>query len=1179
MPLDSIAVFSVLDRVTNSDGTPVASGTVEFYLAGTSTPLTVYSDYGLSTSLGTTVSLNSAGYPVSGGGSVVSVYTGTSAYKIIVKDADGATIADLSRDNIKGAVEIPVTDELALPETPVVTKTAAYSIVDADQGKVINASCTGGSFVLTLPSAVTVGDGWRVAVRHVGTANVATIRSTASQTIDIPGKQVTSFALKGRGQSVWLVSDGANWHEDGSTPALMQDGLPFIKITDRLTAPPTSPTGGARYIANGTPTGAWSTLGFSENQIIEADGNGSWFAYTPADGWLAYVEDENLLTQYRDSAWTDFTNITAPTSSTLECAQFEHQQTNGTVGGTATTGAWTKRTLNTSVSNTITGCSIASSQITLPVGTYFVDFQQSLHQTSQSQSRIKVMSGTATPDPILGGAFTGYAADSAGHTPGTIEGQYAGHGILTVTAVAVIELQYWVAGSAGGTSALGAVSAEPGSSVEMYARVRVLSLAAIQGPPGTQGTQGNDGLDAAYDFQWNTATSGDPGSGKLLLNNATFASVTQINISETTNSGASIADVLATWDDSTSSVRGQIKFSKEGTPGTYRALNITGAGTDAGTYWTFPVAPVDDNGSLASNDDLAVIHTRTGDKGDAGTTGAQGDPGTPGTTGATGPNTGLDFAWSTATSGDPGSGKVLANNATLASATAINISKTGRNSESLGAVIATWDDSTNTSHYGHLRIFTVADRTEYIEAEVTGLTDNSTYYTVAVTVTAAAGTPSANDVMAVMFERTGTNGTSFTWRGEWVTSTVYALRDAVSRDGSSYICTSAHTSGAGTEPGTGGSWATVWDLMAAKGTDGLGVGDVVGPASATNNALAQFDGTTGKLLEDSGVTVSTDGTLAGNSDTLIPTQKAVKAYADALIAANDAMVFEGVVDCSANPNYPAADRGHTYRVSVAGKIGGGSGPNVQAGDILLCLTDSTSSGDHATVGAQWSIIQVNIDGALLTTDIGTSVQAYDALLAAVAALGSNGLMARTAAGTAAARSVAAGSGIGVTNGDGVSGNPTVAMDVAGLTAETAPAAGDYVPFYDDSATANRKLAMSKVREEVIVVTVSDETTAITTGTAKVTFRMPFAMTLTAVRASLSTASSSGTPTVDINEGGSTILSTKLTIDASELTSTTAATAAVISDTSLADDAEITIDIDTAGTGAKGLKVALIGYRT
>lgn len=115
--------------------------------------------------------------------------------------------------------------------------------------------------------------------------------------------------------------------------------------------------------------------------------------------------------------------------------------------------------------------------------------------------------------------------------------------------------------------------------------------------------------------------------------------------------------------------------------------------------------------------------------------------------------------------------------------------------------------------------------------------------------------------------------------------------------------------------------------------------------------------------------------------------------------------------------------------------------------------------------------------------------------------------------------------------------------------------------------------------ETLIFAVGDETTPITTGVAKVTYRMPFAMTLTSVRASLTTASSSGDPTVDINESGTTILSTKLSIDATEKTSTTAAVASVISDTALADDSEITIDIDAAGTGATGLKVYLIGTRT
>lgn len=112
----------------------------------------------------------------------------------------------------------------------------------------------------------------------------------------------------------------------------------------------------------------------------------------------------------------------------------------------------------------------------------------------------------------------------------------------------------------------------------------------------------------------------------------------------------------------------------------------------------------------------------------------------------------------------------------------------------------------------------------------------------------------------------------------------------------------------------------------------------------------------------------------------------------------------------------------------------------------------------------------------------------------------------------------------------------------------------------------------------IGIAISDETTAITTGAAKATFRMPCAMTVTEVRLTLTTASSSGLPTVDINEAGASIISTKLTCDASEKTSTTAATAAVISDSALADDAEITLDIDTAGTGATGAKVWIIGTR-
>jgi hypothetical protein len=113
-----------------------------------------------------------------------------------------------------------------------------------------------------------------------------------------------------------------------------------------------------------------------------------------------------------------------------------------------------------------------------------------------------------------------------------------------------------------------------------------------------------------------------------------------------------------------------------------------------------------------------------------------------------------------------------------------------------------------------------------------------------------------------------------------------------------------------------------------------------------------------------------------------------------------------------------------------------------------------------------------------------------------------------------------------------------------------------------------------------VLACSDETTNLTTGTARVTFRAPFGFTIPQIpRATLTTASTSGNPSIDINVGGTSVLgANKLSIDANEKTSATAATPTTVATSSVADDAEITIDIDTAGTGARGLKVYLYYVR-
>jgi hypothetical protein len=201
------------------------------------------------------------------------------------------------------------------------------------------------------------------------------------------------------------------------------------------------------------------------------------------------------------------------------------------------------------------------------------------------------------------------------------------------------------------------------------------------------------------------------------------------------------------------------------------------------------------------------------------------------------------------------------------------------------------------------------------------------------------------------------------------------------------------------------------------------------------------------------------------------------------------------------------------------------------------------------------------------------------------------ILGRTTASTGAVEEIQIGSGLSLSAGELSStvsaGIPATLLDAKGdlIVASAADTAArlavggtdGHVLTVDSTETLGLKYAALPAE---LVIACSDETSNLTTGTAKVTFRMPYAMTLSSVRASVNTAPTGSTLIVDINEAGSTTLSTKLSIDASELTSTTAASAAVISDTALADDAEITIDIDQIGStvAGKGLKVILRGTR-
>jgi hypothetical protein len=111
--------------------------------------------------------------------------------------------------------------------------------------------------------------------------------------------------------------------------------------------------------------------------------------------------------------------------------------------------------------------------------------------------------------------------------------------------------------------------------------------------------------------------------------------------------------------------------------------------------------------------------------------------------------------------------------------------------------------------------------------------------------------------------------------------------------------------------------------------------------------------------------------------------------------------------------------------------------------------------------------------------------------------------------------------------------------------------------------------------EWLSLALSDEVTAVTTGTAKVTLRLPYAVTFYQIpRASLTTTTT-GATVIDVRVNGSSILgATKLTIDSGALTSVTSATPTTLATTTAIDDAQVILDVYNIAVGAKGLKVTI-----
>ncbi len=145
---------------------------------------------------------------------------------------------------------------------------------------------------------------------------------------------------------------------------------------------------------------------------------------------------------------------------------WREEQTSGTNGGGSTASTQNTRTLNTEVTNTIPGASLASNQITLPAGTYEIDAHAPAFRTDAHKLRLRNTTDSST-------ALVG----ASSHSHNTNQGPSGTHAFLkgrfSITAEKVFELQHYTAQTQG-TNGLGVATSS--GDTEVYSEVIIRKI-------------------------------------------------------------------------------------------------------------------------------------------------------------------------------------------------------------------------------------------------------------------------------------------------------------------------------------------------------------------------------------------------------------------------------------------------------------------------------------------------------------------------------------------------------------------------------------------------------------------------------------------------------------------------------------------------------------------------------
>lgn len=197
----------------------------------------------------------------------------------------------------------------------------------------------------------------------------------------------------------------------------------------------------------------------------------------------------------------------------------------------------------------------------------------------------------------------------------------------------------------------------------------------------------------------------------------------------------------------------------------------------------------------------------------------------------------------------------------------------------------------------------------------------------------------------------------------------------------------------------------------------------------TTGNLCSVDDTGAVTVYGAGVTPEAVQDIVGGS--LVDTASVDLVYDDTLdqIRAN---VIPGGVDHDALQNFVANEHIDHSAVSISAGTGLTGGGDITASRTLSLANTTVTAGSYGS-SSQVGTFTVDAQGRLTAatnvtvTPAAIGAQPLDGDLTAVANLTGTGLVTRTASNTMTTRSVAAGTGLSVTNGDGVSGNPTLSI--------------------------------------------------------------------------------------------------------------------------------------------------------